>query len=82
MGIPISQIIPIPLPWKYASPIKMGNEKRRLMNWAKTTARMRKCFGKRTFFMRFTLLSRLIVDMVVEAENQFQGKRAERKKKR
>jgi hypothetical protein len=31
--------------------------------------------------MRDTLLMRVPVDMVIEAENQFQGKRAESKKK-
>jgi hypothetical protein len=42
---------------------------------------IRKCLGKRIFFMRLTLPIRAPVDMVIEAENKFHGNRAARRKK-
>jgi hypothetical protein len=41
----------------------------------------RKCLGKRILLIKFTFPIRVPADMMTEAENQFQGKSAERKKK-
>jgi hypothetical protein len=59
----------------------MGIENSKFTSWAKMVAMTRKCLGKMIFFIRLTLPMRTPFEMITEAENQFHGKRAERRKK-